>query len=442
MAEHSSGTIRSVAWSEVFPWLRIVRAFRLAISVRALVLGAAGILLTLVGWGVLGALFTAANPAVLCVPDASEPAARSLGDCVHSSLLETRLLVPNKPSLLTFCEPPRIVDAENIERPLYPWSVLTRPARHGLAETAQQPYDEKTDMRRSDVKTGLGLSDAVYVLLCGLWATAVWALFGAAICRTAAVQLAADEQLGCAAALRFARRKWGSYFFAPLMPVALMLFVAFFVLVLGWIMRWDPGLFLGGLLWPLALAAGFVMVLLLIGVLFGWPLMWGAISAEGSDSFDALSRSYAYTFQRPLNYLFYAAVAGLVGWLGWLLVREFASGVIWMSYWAASWGSGGARIDFITGPESADSIGAGLVGFWAGCVKLLAVGYLFSYFWTASTAIYFLLRRDVDHTEMDEVFLDADQCEPCCEVPPIVKAPAGTPVGEGGAAVEGTAPHE
>jgi hypothetical protein len=27
-------------------------------------------------------------------------------------------------------------------------------------------------------------------------------------------------------------------------------------------------------------------------------------------------------------------------------------------------------------------------------------------------AIYFLLRRDVDHTEMDEVFLDADQTEP------------------------------
>ena len=55
-----------------------------------------------------------------------------------------------------------------------------------------------------------------------------------------------------------------------------------------------------------------------------------------------------------------------------------------------------------------------MIRFWAGCVKLLAVGYLFSYFWTASTAIYFLLRHDVDATEMDEVFLDADATEQDC----------------------------
>ena len=66
-----------------------------------------------------------------------------------------------------------------------------------------------------------------------------------------------------------------------------------------------------------------------------------------------------------------------------------------------------------------------LIRFWAGCVKLLAVGYLFSYFWTAATAIYFLLRRDVDATEMDEVFLDADQSEPSPELPIIGKDPAG-----------------
>ena len=65
-----------------------------------------------------------------------------------------------------------------------------------------------------------------------------------------------------------------------------------------------------------------------------------------------------------------------------------------------------------------------MIHFWAGCVKLLAVGYLFSYFWTASTAVYFLLRRDVDHTEMDEVFLDADQSEPSPELPIIGKDPA------------------
>jgi hypothetical protein len=261
-----------------------------------------------------------------------------------------------------------------------------------------------------------------------LWATAVWALFGAAICRSAAVQLAADEQIGWGSALRYAWQKWPSYFAAPLLPVGGVLLVAIPVLVLGWIMRTDVGLVLGAILWPLVLVAGFIMTLLLLGVLFGWPLMWGAISAEGTDSFDALSRSYAYTFQRPLHYLFYTAVAAIIGWLGWLLVREFAAGVIWMGYWAAGWGSGAERITSIMGPDGVGGFGAGLVHFWAACVKLLAVGYLFSYFWTASAAIYLLLRRDVDHTEMDEVFLDADQTEPTSELSTIDMDQADVPV--------------
>jgi len=57
MAESNSPTIRVVSWSELFPWLSIVRAFRLAIAVRALILGAAGILLTVLVWGVIGLTF-------------------------------------------------------------------------------------------------------------------------------------------------------------------------------------------------------------------------------------------------------------------------------------------------------------------------------------------------------------------------------------------------
>ena len=85
-------------------------------------------------------------------------------------------------------------------------------------------------------------------------------------------------------------------------------------------MRANLGLLLGGISGRWCWLAGLLMALLLLGLLFGWPLMWGTISTEGTDSFDALSRSYAYLFQRPLHYLFYALVAA-IGWLGWILVR-------------------------------------------------------------------------------------------------------------------------
>ena len=230
--------------------------------------------------------------------------------------------------------------------------------------------------------------------------------------------------------MRYACRKWPAYFAAPLLPVGGVLLAAIPVAVLGI----DHAGHRRAAGWADSLAVGaagrLLMALLLLGLLFGWPLMWATISAEGTDSFDALSRSYAYTFQRPLHYLFYAVVAGLIGWLGWLLVENFAAGVVWMGYWAAGWGCGSEQLESAcsVAAKAREAVRRRADRFWAGCVKLLAVGYLFSYFWTAATAIYFLLRRDVDATEMDEVFLDADAGEEAAGLPTILADRAGAPV--------------
>ena len=54
-------------------------------------------------------------------------------------------------------------------------------------------------------------------------------------------------------------------------------------------------------------------------------------------------------------------------------------------------------------------IGAVLVAIWLGIVFLLILGFGYSYFWSASTIIYLLLRRKVDAAEMDEVYLEEDE---------------------------------
>jgi hypothetical protein len=142
--------------------------------------------------------------------------------------------------------------------------------------------------------------------------------------------------------------------------------------------------------------------------------MWPTVSAEGTDSFDALSRSYSYTYQRPVHYLFYAAVAGVLGTLAWIVVLIFAQGVIEFSYWAASWGSGGKRMEDIikavSNPEMGGPFGIGTqaIGFWVELVRAVAFSFLFSYFWCAATFIYFLLRQSVDGTEFDEVAVDEE----------------------------------
>jgi hypothetical protein len=194
--------------------------------------------------------------------------------------------------------------------------------------------------------------------------------------------------------------------------------ITFFPGLVSVLLRLDIGVLLMAVVWPVVLFCGFVLAVLLVGFLFGWPLMWPTISAEGTDSFDALSRSYSYTYQRPVHYLFYAAVAGVLGALAWVVVIIFAKGVITYSYWAASWGSGVTRIKEIQDilaqtermPGQSWSLfwGAQIIGFWTKIVVTVAVGFLFSYFWCATTYIYFLLRQAVDATEMDEVAVEEE----------------------------------
>src|SRR5262249_30993958 len=52
--------------------------------------------------------------------------------------------------------------------------------------------------------------------------------------------------------------------------------------------------------------------MLLVG-LVGWPMMYATVSTEGSDSFDAISRSYSYVFQNPWQYIWYSFVAIVYG---------------------------------------------------------------------------------------------------------------------------------
>lgn len=435
MVEPDNKTVRAIAWSEVFPWLSLVRVFRIAISARVLALGAAGILITAIGWAVIGSVFgTDTSATAWLAPYTKCPwtlLTKAVGDRPDlpvdgrmatvqfdfeiNSPTDDAVPVPN-------FETATMPTAGHVYRgaawtpqePIWSmWSLLTLPAEEGLKET------------------GFSLRAVASLLLCGLLSVATWAFFGAAICRIAAVQLAAEEQVGLGAALRYACRKWPAYFAAPLFPVGGALLAAIPVIIVGWLM--NVSVLFGGLLWPLVLVAGLLMTVLLLGVLFGWPLMWATISTEGTDSFDALSRSYAYTFQRPLNYLFYAFVAGVIGWLGWLFVQNFAAGVIWMGYWAAGWGCGSEQIGAIMSGgeiEGLGGIGATLIRFWAGCVKLLAVGFLFSYFWSAAAGIYLLLRRDVDATEMDEVYLDADKSEETFGLPTVTTDQSGAPVVE------------
>jgi hypothetical protein len=143
--------------------------------------------------------------------------------------------------------------------------------------------------------------------------------------------------------------------------------------------------------------------------------MWGTIAAEGSDGFDAISRSYSYAFQRPLQYLGYAILAIGFGILGWLVVFAIIQLVMHFCIWMTSWSAGErwSRINEARKGLESDSwiTSLGVYGIDLGFrfARSIQSAFAYAYFWTASSAIYLLLRNDTDRTEFDDIYLIDDE---------------------------------
>jgi hypothetical protein len=292
-----------------------------------------------------------------------------------------------------------------------------------------------------------GLVVVLFTLLCAIWAAVVWAFFGGAITRIAAVQFAREEKISLKESVRFASTKLLSYGGAPVIPLG---FIAFFWILcaIGGLISWIPvfGDLFAGILWFLPLIAGFVMALILVGWAVGWPLMFATISVEGSDSFDALSRSFAYAFQRPWHYLFYALLALIFGSICSFFVLLFTDLIVYLSRWAVEWGGGeslrdtldqlfyyapGAigwrRTGVVEEPTGLTRFAAFCAAIWLYLLYFMVIGFVYSYFWSASTVIYYLLRRDVDNTEMQEVYLEGEEEDEGLPIEPAPASPVVTP---------------
>ena len=78
--------------------------------------------------------------------------------------------------------------------------------------------------------------------------------------------------------------------------------------------------------------------------------------------------------------------------------------------------------------------GAGIVCFWLTLAFLLMLGFSYSFFWSAATMIYFLMRNKVDEAELDEVYEDEEPEVPLApaarptSLPVIATPPAAPPV--------------
>ena len=274
----------------------------------------------------------------------------------------------------------------------------------------------------------------LYGVLYALWFLAVWAILGGAIARIAAVHAARDEKLSVQQALRFSTGKFLSFAFAPIIPLLIALALGMVLAAGGQLLRIPVvGPILVGLLFFLALIAGFIMTLVLLGTAGGFNLMYPTVAVEGSDSFDAISRSFSYVYARPWRMLFYTAVALFYGALCYLFVRLFIFLVLVMTNYFVGWWLNGQPAAYWNGnvqsPPTAvvwdmptftnlthhvdhahlkwsEDIAAWLVAVWVYLTVALLGAFAISFYFSANTIIYYLMRQEVDATEMDDVYLE------------------------------------
>jgi hypothetical protein len=299
----------------------------------------------------------------------------------------------------------------------------------------------------------LFLTHWVYAVVYGVIALASVALFGGAVHRIAALHFAREEKISILQALRFSAGKFFSFFTAPLIPIGLIVLLGALVFAGALLLNlWVVGEIIVGALFFLALVLGLAMAFLTIGFVGGGWLMYPTVAVEGSDSFHGISNSFSFVFGHPWRTIFYVLVAAVYGALTYLFVRLFAFLALKAVHLAASVGVfvGGDRLGpdadkldvlwtsptfgQLFGPVSWDAmsggqaIGGWLINAWVFLVATVVLAYLLSFAASASTVIYFLLRRREDATDLDDVFVEEPEEEPLPEAPaetPAESAPAG-----------------
>lgn len=270
---------------------------------------------------------------------------------------------------------------------------------------------------------------AILMTLLGLF---VWSVFGGAIARIAAVHVARDEKISVRQALRFSISKFMSFFTAPLMPLILVAIIALILAALGWMteIRYLGGLLsvVMGLLFVIIIGIGVLVACAVVGTICGSGLMYPTIAVEGSDAFDAVSRSFSYVFARPWKIAIYTFLGIIYAALTYAFLRFMVFLTLslmhtFLTLWtqdtapdgttsiANAWQGPAALFDLHRPLESfnltaAESVAAWAITFWAYLFIALLAAYLLSFFVSANTIAYYLLRYDVDAAEIDDVYLE------------------------------------
>ncbi|MDR3196701.1 MAG: hypothetical protein LBU34_02430 [Planctomycetaceae bacterium] len=375
MKDLGEGTIRRIDWQELTPVVLLLRIFNTATGIRVLFLSLIGILLTLIaGYGINCNSFKSHET-------------RNFQEPVY---IEPLLGFQNQQQQqqISFREHPAEYSWQLVRRSvLVPWDIFS------IAGIRLFRLEGNS----------IGAYTAWFFVL-----LFIWTFFGGMICRTIALRLTIDQSESDKELWQFIKQRGTGFLSSVIIIVLGILFCLIPIKCFGWLFAYPVFDYLTAVLFPVTILFGFFVMILVIGLFLGWSLLFAAVSVDGSDGFDAVSRMFSYVYQRPLHYLVYWTVSGILGVLGFVFVSIFVDGIIFLTYKFGGFPVQTAISSFgcLTLPETYAGLSPpeNLILIWCAMVQLMKLAYVFAWFWTSSVAIYLLLRRSVDATPFNEVY--------------------------------------
>lgn len=251
---------------------------------------------------------------------------------------------------------------------------------------------------------------------------------GVAICRLLALRIARDEYCPISEAIGYA---WRVKLTGLLYPLAVLLPICMLAIAnqAGGLVVSIP--FLGGLLgifiYPLIALSSLIISLCLLVAVFCLGLMPAAIATERKGTYDCLGKAFNYVFARPIPVILHSvAVLAFLYVLHWLFLEQRAVEQI-----IAATGKplfGGAQMEAVFLGQTEGLTGwkwfhAKVFDILLTIYALFVRGALISLLLGALTALFLMLRHDVDGINTSEVARDPAHHKP----PPPPSAPAAEP---------------
>lgn len=261
-----------------------------------------------------------------------------------------------------------------------------------------------------------------FFVLLVTYALIVKMILGGAIARLAATQACANTTVGLFETARFTWPRAAWLVVSPLIPLGLAGVIWLILAIAGWVLFNIPGLnVVGGLFFWLMLFGGFIAACLLIFSAVCIGMLPSALAIEGTDAFDVVSRVFTFLIYRPMRYLILTAIMLVYGALTYLIVGLMIFLTLWFTRSAAGVWVGDfhqllptVELGRPLGPLSTADLGATekatswLIRVWSALLFGLSIAYVVSYFFTAQTWMYLLLRREVDGSAFEEYFAEPE----------------------------------